>query len=163
MTKGMFRKLPKGSLETDQKEVYIETDQKEVSLTKYNTTTKYYNNISSSSSNSYAGTNVFSFYENNFGMINPYMMQSIEDWIRDTNEELVLAAMERALKQQKQWKYAEGILKRWMNSNVSTLADVEAQEKEFARKKGSKAKAEPKPKQPARKHKEIMPDWGAKE
>ncbi|WP_001009217.1 DnaD domain protein [Bacillus cereus] len=83
--------------------------------------------------------NPFSFYENNIGMLNPFMADSIEQWIKDTSEELVIAAMERALKQQKKWKYAEGILKHWANNNVKTLQDVEASEAEYKnRNKGAK-------------------------
>ncbi|PFC97715.1 DNA replication protein [Bacillus cereus] len=80
--------------------------------------------------------NPFSFYENNIGMLNPFMADSIEQWIKDTSEELVIAAMERTLKQQKKWKYAEGILKQWANNNVKTLQDVEAMELEYQRNKG---------------------------
>ncbi|PHC21701.1 helix-turn-helix domain-containing protein [Bacillus wiedmannii] len=83
--------------------------------------------------------NPFSFYESNIGVLNPFMADSIEQWIKDTSEELVIAAMERALKQQKKWKYAEGILKHWANNNVKTLQDVEASEAEYKkRNKGAK-------------------------
>ncbi|HFR4146081.1 TPA: DnaD domain protein [Bacillus cereus] len=90
-------------------------------------------NLTKSSSSS---KNPFSFYENNIGMLNPFMADSIEQWIKDTSEELVIAAMERTLKQQKKWKYAEGILKQWANNNVKTLQDVEALESEYQRNKG---------------------------
>lgn len=80
--------------------------------------------------------NPFSFYENNIGMLNPFMADSIEQWVKDTSEELVIAAMERTLKRQKKWKYAEGILKQWANNNVKTLQDVEALELEYQRNKG---------------------------
>ncbi|PEA75133.1 DnaD domain protein [Bacillus wiedmannii] len=100
---------------------------KELSTNKQNT------NLQSSSNN------VFSFYENNFGILNPFVADSITQWANDTSEELVQAAMERALKQQKKWKYAEGILKHWANNNVKTLQDVEASEAEYKkRKKGAK-------------------------
>ena len=46
--------------------------------------------------------------------------------------------MERALKQQKKWNYAEGILKQWINHNVKTLKDVDALETEYQRNKGVK-------------------------
>ncbi len=39
--------------------------------------------------------------------------------------------MKRALKQNKSWSYAEGILKDWDRRNLRTLADVEAYEKSF--------------------------------
>ncbi|MEC2495459.1 DnaD domain protein, partial [Bacillus cereus] len=89
-------------------------------------------NVSSSS--------IFSFYENNFGILNSFIAESISQWVNDTSEELVQAAMERALKQQKKWNYAEGILKQWVNKNIRTLADVNAAEIEFKNKgkKGAK-------------------------
>ncbi|MBE5106446.1 DnaD domain protein [Bacillus thuringiensis] len=92
-------------------------------------------NVSSSS--------IFSFYENNFGILNPFVADSITQWTNDTSEELVQAAMERALKQQKKWNYAEGILKQWVNKNIRTLADVNAAEMEFKNKgkKGEKNNA----------------------
>ncbi|HDR4726919.1 TPA: DnaD domain protein [Bacillus cereus] len=83
-------------------------------------------NVSSSS--------IFSFYENNFGILNSFIAESIAQWVNDTNEELVQAAMERALKQQKKWNYAEGILKQWVNKNIRNLADVNAAEIEFKNK-----------------------------
>ena len=86
-------------------------------------------NVSSSS--------IFSFYENNFGILNSFVAENISQWINDTNEELVQAAMERALKQQKKWNYAEGILKQWVNNNVKTLKDVDALETEYQRNKGA--------------------------
>ncbi|MGR5998369.1 DnaD domain protein [Bacillus cereus] len=94
---------------------------KELSTNKQNT------NIQSSSS-------IFSFYENNFGILNSFIAESISQWVNDTSEELVQAAMERALKQQKKWNYAEGILKQWVNKNIRTLADVNAAEMEFKNK-----------------------------
>ncbi|MDR4149396.1 DnaD domain protein [Bacillus thuringiensis] len=83
-------------------------------------------------------SSIFSFYENNFGILNSFIAENISQWINDTNEELVQAAMERALKQQKKWNYAEGILKQWVNKNIRTLADVNAAEEEFKRQQNSK-------------------------
>ena len=94
-------------------------------------TNKRNTNIQSSSS-------IFSFYENNFGILNSFIAESISQWVNDTSEELVQAAMERALKQQKKWNYAEGILKQWVNNNVKTLKDVDALETEYQRNKGVK-------------------------
>ncbi|MCU4771004.1 DnaD domain protein [Bacillus toyonensis] len=105
---------------------------KELSTNKQNT------DIQSSSSSS-----IFSFYENNFGILNSFIAESISQWVNDTSEELVQASMERALKQQKKWNYAEGILKQWVNKNIRTLADVNAAEIEFKNKgiKGEKNNA----------------------
>lgn len=94
-------------------------------------------NLTKNSSNS---KNPFSFYENNIGMLNPFMADSIEQWIKDTSEELVIAAIERALKKQAKWNYAEGILKQWVNNNVKTLSEAEAFEIEF-KSKGANSNA----------------------
>lgn len=99
---------------------------KELSTNKPNT--KLQNNSSK---------NPFLFYESNIGVLNPFMADSIEQWIKDTNEELVIAAMERALKKQAKWNYAEGILKQWANNNIKTLTEVEASEAEYQRNKGA--------------------------
>ncbi|PEB93444.1 DnaD domain protein [Bacillus toyonensis] len=107
-----------------------ELSTKELSTNKQNT------DIQSSSS-------IFSFYENNFGILNSFIAESISQWVNDSSEELVQAAMQRALKQQKKWNYAEGILKQWVNKNIRTLADVNAAEIEFKNKgkKGEKNNA----------------------
>ncbi|PED78958.1 DnaD domain-containing protein [Bacillus toyonensis] len=109
---------------------YVKTEESPTFKRKTNTeiTTKNTTeNVSSSSS-------IFSFYENNFGILNSFIAGSISQWVDDTSEELVQAAMERALKQQKKWNYAEGILKQWVNKNIRTLADVNAAEIEFKNK-----------------------------
>ncbi|HDR3303958.1 TPA: DnaD domain protein [Bacillus anthracis] len=85
-----------------------------------------------------SSSSIFSFYENNFGILNSFIAENISQWVNDTSEELVQAAMERALKQQKKWNYAEGILKQWVNNNVKTLKDVDALETEYQRNKGVK-------------------------
>ncbi|ALQ68210.1 DnaD domain protein [Bacillus thuringiensis] len=90
------------------------------------------------STNIQSSSSIFSFYENNFGILNSFIAENISQWVNDTSEELVHAAMERALKQQKKWNYAEGILKQWVNNNVKTLKDVDALETEYQRNKGVK-------------------------
>lgn len=94
---------------------------------------------------------IFDFYQQNFGMLNPFISQQIQYWIDDMGEELVLEAMELTLKQQKTWKYAEGILKVWANRNIRTVADVRALEAEFKNKRGFK--------QSGNIRKEMIPDW----
>ncbi|MDA2526413.1 DnaD domain protein [Bacillus cereus] len=83
-------------------------------------------------------SNIFAFYENNFGILNSFIADSLAHWVEDVGEELVKAAMERALKQQKKWNYVEGILKQWANNNVKTIQDVESLESEYKRNKGAK-------------------------
>lgn len=87
--------------------------------------TKYLNNVVVSP---------FDFYQQNFGVLNPFMAQSIGEWSDDLNEELVIEAMKITLKQQKNWKYCEGILKDWHKKNIRTVQDMLVYEKTFKEK-----------------------------
>ncbi|WP_412674717.1 DnaD domain-containing protein [Anoxybacillus ayderensis] len=95
------------------------------------------NNLLSNKENNVVAVveNAHQFYQDNFGVENPFIAECIDQWIDDIGEELVVEAMKRALKQNKPWNYAEGILKDWARHNLCTLADVEAYEKEFHRKR----------------------------
>jgi len=84
--------------------------------------------------------NPFDFYQQNFGVLNSFITEEISQWINDIGSELVIEAMKRALREQKKWNYANGILKDWANNNLRTLKDVEAYETAFKnrRKKNNK-------------------------
>ena len=102
------------------------------SSTRQNDTTnnnKVLNNNSSINSNS---SSAHIFYENNFGMLTPFIIENIQHWTSDLSDELVVKSMEMALKAGKKFNYAEGILKDWHKNNVRTLDDVEAKKTEFA-------------------------------
>lgn len=71
------------------------------------------------------------FYQENFGLISPYIAECVDKWETDIGPTLVIEAMKRALKKQKMWSYAEGILKTWVNRNVRTMEDVMSLDKEF--------------------------------
>lgn len=98
------------------------------------------------------------FYQNNFGIESPFISQSIEMWIEDLSAELVLEAMKRAVIDQKGFKYAEGIMKKWDAKNIKTLDQVHSDDVAFENQKNRKSHSNPFPsKQPARKEK--LPDW----
>lgn len=80
--------------------------------------------------------NAADFFQQNFGVLSPFIAECILKWEQDLGSQLVIEAMKRALKQQKKWKYAEGILKGWVNSNVRSMDDVLAMDKEFENRKG---------------------------
>src|SRR5690625_4883877 len=90
------------------------------------------NNRSSNSSSS-----VFDFYQQNYGVITPFIIDSIEHWINDLSEELVIESMKIALKNNKQFNYAEGILRDWHKRNIRTIDDIAAARKEFERKRNT--------------------------
>ncbi|MFC5773712.1 phage replisome organizer N-terminal domain-containing protein [Ectobacillus antri] len=94
--------------------------------------------ICSSSSSS---ENAFAFYQQNFGVLSPYMSEQVGHWVDDMGQELVIAAMKRALENQKKWAYADSILKSWFSDNIRTLDAVIAREEEFKRSKQPKSKS----------------------
>lgn len=79
--------------------------------------------------------NAHLFYQENFGMQNPTVMETIEFWIEDLNEELVIEAMRRAAIDQKGFRYAEGIMKNWDKKNIRTMEQVEAEDVSFNNRK----------------------------
>ncbi|MGE7650521.1 DnaD domain-containing protein [Peribacillus frigoritolerans] len=65
------------------------------------------------------------FYQDNFGVISPFVVESITDWEKDLTPETVIEAMKRALSQNKRtWSYIEAILKNWNSLNLRTINDV---------------------------------------
>ncbi|MGK4184958.1 DnaD domain protein [Pediococcus pentosaceus] len=89
-------------------------------------------------------------YQNNFGVVNPTIFQTIEADCSDFGYELVEEAMKRAAVDNKGYRYAQGILKNWEKKNIKTLEDVKAEDVAFAnRQKGGR-----KPVQ-----RETLPDW----
>lgn len=84
-----------------------------------------------------AENDVYVFYQNNFGVISPFIADNIKNWVDDLSEELVLESMKIALKGNKPFNYAEAILKNWYKNNIKTLDDVEADRKAHERKSDS--------------------------
>ncbi|WP_173915214.1 DnaD domain protein [Halobacillus sp. Marseille-Q1614] len=65
------------------------------------------------------------FYEQNMGMLTPFMAEKITDWCDRLSDELVLESMRIAAQHNKLFfHYCEGILRRWEKANVRTLADI---------------------------------------
>ena len=95
-----------------------------------------------------AAANIFTIYEQNFGMLNPMTIETVEKWEADLGEELVIEAMRRAALDNKAFRYAEGIMRSWAKTNVKTVADAEAQDVAYKQRQNGNA-----PK------KEKMPEW----
>ena len=95
-----------------------------------------------------AAANIFTIYEQNFGMLNPMTIETVEKWEADLGEELVIEAMRRAAVDNKAFRYAEGIMRSWAKTNVKTVADAEAQDVAYKQRQNGNA-----PK------KEKMPEW----
>lgn len=101
---------------------------------------------------------VFLFYQNNFGLMSPYLQDDLTHWSNDLSPELVIDAMKRAIEGQKNYNYAKGILKRWLVAGIKTMEQVEASEMQFERNK-QQQKTTAKPKYQKQKYEKPVPDW----
>ena len=112
------------------------------------------NDISSSS------RNIFKFFEENMGLLSPLVAEKLDYWVDDTEEALVLYALEKAvLAGKRNFSYTEGILKNWTSQGLRTRKGAELAEQEFRRQKehsqrlppGAAKKREPPPLSPEEK------------
>ena len=77
--------------------------------------------------------NVFEFYQQNFGILSPFVQQDMLYWIQDIGHELVLEALKRTLEQNKEYGYAKRIMQSWVKKGVDSLEKAEAERVQFIR------------------------------
>lgn len=100
-----------------------------------------------------AVSDIFEFYQNNIGMMTPYVQQNVIHWVNDTSPELVMLAIEKAVKENVlKFSYAEAILKSWLNQGVKTKAEAlaEMNRRAQAGRNGYQKRSE---------FVETLPDW----
>lgn len=79
-------------------------------------------------------------YQQDIGIMNPNQLQQITDWITDFDknkqgEEIISEAINQSVKEKaKSFTYLNNKLKRYVDSNVQTLDDAKAQDKEYNKK-----------------------------
>ncbi|KAB2336174.1 DnaD domain protein [Cytobacillus depressus] len=79
---------------------------------------------------------VFDFYQQNFGILSPFIAEEIGESVDEFGEPLVIEAMKISLSVGKRnWRYTYGILKRWRDEQVKTLEDLWALERVFEQQK----------------------------
>jgi len=79
---------------------------------------------------------IFKFFEENIGLLSPLVAEKLDYWIDDTEEALVLYALEKAvLAGKRNFSYTEGILKNWTGQGIRTRKEAEIAEQEFRRQK----------------------------
>ncbi len=71
---------------------------------------------------------IFEFYQNNIGVPTPFVQQNIKQWVDDTNPELVMLAIEKAIKDNVfKFSYAETILNSWVKQGVKSKVEAIAE------------------------------------
>ncbi|PKR79412.1 hypothetical protein CEY16_05535 [Halalkalibacillus sediminis] len=100
-------------------------------------------------------TDATKFYQENFGGVSPRIAELMLSWIDDMGDDLVIEAMDRAVKRNKKsWGYAEKILKDWFSKGIKTMEQAKAEEVEFENQQANYQSFR-KPKQP----KAVLPKW----
>lgn len=92
--------------------------------------------------------NPFEFYQQNFGVISPFIAEELDLWLTDGSfsepEEITILAMKEALNNNvRRWSYVNNILRDWRDQGLKTVKDVEAYKLEWQRQKQQKAKVQP--------------------
>lgn len=84
------------------------------------------------------------FYQQNFGVLNPYTSQQIVDAIDTFNDDIVIKAMQIALDNNaRNYNYVRAILKKWYENNATTIEDIDALELEHKNKQAKKSYNKP--------------------
>ena len=95
------------------------------------------------------GGDVHLLFQQNFGMPTPIIMQDLEHWITDLNEELVILALKKAAFTGAPYKYAQITMRNWASKGIKTIAEAEAES--VGHQKQKQWNRQPK--------KEVTPDW----
>lgn len=84
--------------------------------------------------------NPITFYENNFGLIPPYVAENINTYIADgLQEDLIIETMKTAVENNvRRWNYVKTILNDCINNNIKTVEQYKAKQIEFNNNKTNK-------------------------
>lgn len=78
--------------------------------------------------------NLIELYQKNFGIVKPILYDDLKADLEDYGLELIIEAVKRAVKRQREYGYAQGILKSWNRSGIKTLEQAKAEEVSFQNK-----------------------------
>lgn len=86
-----------------------------------------------------SSSEIFKFYESEFGPLSNFISEEIGYMIEETNEELVLEALKLSVRANKRTiKYAAAITRNWHNENIKSLDDLRAAQKMKGRGRSGK-------------------------
>lgn len=143
------------------------TDNKNVSRTNYKNVKENNTSINNININK-LGCYAINFYENNVGMISPWIREDIEDEVKewheinaDEAEKIIVEALKNAVGTQarNKWKYAKSILSSWKERNIKSLSDIKADDKQHQREVQTRYSHKNYGRKPVE---EKIPDWDTK-
>lgn len=140
------------------------TDNKNVSRTNYKNVKENNTSINNININK-LGCYAINFYENNIGMLSPWIREDIEDEVKEWNkinadeaEKIIVEALKNAVGAQarNKWKYAKSILSSWKERNIKSLSDIKADDKRHRREVQTRYSHKNYGRKPVE---EKIPDW----
>lgn len=140
------------------------TDNKNVSRTNYKNVKENNTSINNINTNK-LGCYAINFYENNIGMLSPWIREDIEDEVKEWNkinadetEKIIVEALKNAIGAQarNKWKYAKSILSSWKERNIKSLSDIKADDKQHQREVQTRYSHKNYGRKPVE---EKIPDW----
>lgn len=102
--------------------------------------------------------NLIELYQANFGIVKPILYDDLKADLEDYGLELIIEAVKRAVKRQREYGYAQGILKSWNRSGIKTLEQAKAEEVSFQNK--SQNNQNKFQQQKPTKSTKGLPEWG---
>ena len=111
------------------------------------------------------GCYAINFYENNIGMLSPWIREDIEDEVKEWHEinaneaeKIIVEALKNAVGAQarNKWKYAKSILSSWKERNIKSLSDIKADDKQHQREVQTRYSHKNYGRKPVE---EKIPDW----
>lgn len=94
------------------------------------------------------------FYQENFGVVSPFLAEELLSWIYEYGDDFVMEAMKRALERGKfTFGYVKGILKSWVKQGIESVETLKA--KEIAMNNARRSNSHYHNAQ----NQEVVPDW----
>ena len=86
---------------------------------------------------------IIDFYNNNIGLITPYGLEILGDFLKEMDYEVVIFAMKKAVEANvRTIQYIKGTLNNWSKQGIKTLLEAEEESQKFSKSKNTSAEEE---------------------
>lgn len=86
---------------------------------------------------------VIDFYNNNIGVITPFGLKVLEEYVQELDKEMVIYAMQISVEANKRtMQYIKAILNNWKKAGIKTLVEAEEDNRNFNKQKTKSISAE---------------------
>lgn len=86
---------------------------------------------------------IINFYENNIGVVTPYISELLQDFAEEMDCEVIVFAMQKAVEANiRTIQYIKGTLNNWSKKGIKTLLEAKEESKNFSKNKSNSAEEE---------------------